>query len=292
MVVLGLCCLDNEGYIKYNTITKKRYDSLGFSDKENALETIYSNNIETFKSAIQYCKDNNIGMYRVTSDLFPMLGIDEIGVSLFNEFKDELRAVGNLAKKYKIRVVMHPDQFNVLSSDNNETVSNSIQNLHYHALTFDYMGLSESRYNLINIHGGKADRIKQLITVVNLLPNNIKNRLTFENDENSYSVDDLIQVYEATGVSVLFDFHHHLVMNKLKNYSSGYMEVAYEKAVNTWTDKSLVTTHISNGTTTLHDRRHSDYIELFPEFIKEVPWVEVEARAKNLAIDRLKTLIG
>jgi len=291
MTVLGLCCLDNEGYIKYNTITKKRYESLSINDKEKALEQIYGNNINTFSNAIQYCKDNNIAMYRVTSDLFPMLGIDEIGASLFNEFKDELKAVGNLTKKYKLRVVCHPSQFNVLSSDNPETVANTIQNLHFHALTFDYMGLSESRYNLINIHGGKADRIKQLIKVVNLLPNNVKNRLTFENDENSYSIDDLVQVYEATGVSVLFDFHHHLVMNKLKSYSSGYMEVAYEKAVNTWDNKALVTTHISNGTNNLHDRRHSDFIELFPEFLSEVPFCEVEARSKNLAIIKLRELL-
>jgi UV DNA damage endonuclease len=291
MVTLGLCCLDAEGTIKYNTITKKRYDSLSYNDKEKSLERIYSNNIETFKAAIQYCKNSSIGMYRVTSNLFPMLGVDEIGVSLFHEFKDELETVGKLAKKYKVRITVHPDQFNVLSSDTVETVNNSIQNLHYHALTFDYMKLSQTRYNLINIHGGKGNRIQQLIKVVNNLPTNIKNRLTFENDENSYSVEHLIQVYEATGVPVLFDFHHHLCMNKLSNYSNGYMEVAYEKAVNTWEDSSLVTTHISNGTTGLHDRRHSDYINLFPDFLNEVPYVEVEARSKNLALKQLQGLM-
>lgn len=291
MVTLGLCCLDYEGVLKYNTITKTRYDKLSNYDKEIVLEQIYSNNISMFINAIQYCKDNNILMYRVTSDLFPMIGEDDISINLFHSFKDELAEVGKLAKKYKIRVVIHPSQFNVLSSDNNETISNSIKNLHYHALTFDYMKLSCNRYNLINIHGGKKDRINQLIKVVNLLPDNIRNRLTFENDENSYSVDDLVEVHKHTGVSVLFDFHHHLVMSKLNTYDSGYMEEAYFKAYETWEDKNMVTTHISNGTCDLHDRRHSDYITLFPEILVDVPYVEVEARFKNKAIDKLKQLI-
>jgi UV DNA damage endonuclease len=89
-------------------------------------------------------------------------------------------------------------------------------------------------------------------------------------------------------VPILFDFHHSLVNNKLCSYNHRIIKQEFELAKSTWGNSTDVTTHISNGTTGLLDSRHSDYITNFPEVMLDAPWVEVEARSKELALRQLE----
>jgi UV DNA damage endonuclease len=284
---LGLCCLTSDGVISYKTITKKRFDSLSDKDKYTALAKIYKANIDMFVSAINYCATNDIKMYRVTSHLFPFYET-EIGVSILATLSNELKTIGNTAKTLDIRVVMHPDQWVVLSSDSSETISRSVDELIHHAIMFDLMGFSRTHFNLLNVHGGKRGNSTTLIKVINDLPHRIKSRLTLENDERCYSTKELFKVHELTNVPILFDFHHSLVNNKLCSYNHRIIKQEFELAKSTWGNSTDVTTHISNGTTGLLDSRHSDYITNFPEVMLDAPWVEVEARSKELALRQLE----
>jgi UV DNA damage endonuclease len=240
-----------------------------------------------FATAIKYCSDNGIKMYRVTSHLFPFYE-STVGADILDHLTDKLLDVGNLARALDIRVVMHPDQWVVLSSDTKEVVERSIQELQHHARVFDDMGLSQTHYNLLNIHGGKRDRLNNLIKVINDLPTNVKSRLTLENDENCYSVRELYKVHELTNIPILFDFHHSIINNKLCSYDHKKITEEYQVAASTWSQHSNVTTHISNGAADLLDSKHSDYIVRYPELLLTVPWVEVEARKKELALVQLK----
>ena len=46
--------------------------------------------------------------------------------------------------------------------------------------------------------------------------------------------------------------------------------------------------HISNGRTHFNDRAHSDLIHLMPEVFRHAPWIEVEAKHKEIAIAKLQ----
>lgn len=289
MTILGLCCLADS--ISFRTITLKKYSSLSDREKVIVLEEIYSANIYMLNYAIQWCYDNQIMMYRMSSDMFPLSDYCSIAFEIFNEFKQELAEVGKLANNLKVRLLMHPSQFVVLNSDNTETINKSIHNLKLHALLMNYLKQPKSHKALLNIHGGKRDKLELLIKTINNLDSDIKSRLTLENDEDYYDVPDLYYVFEHTGVPIVFDFHHYLVKHKLKSYDSGYMEEALETALSTWSDSKFITTHISNGTKELHDRRHSDYIHIFPSFLTEVPYCEVEARQKEKAIYLLRDIL-
>jgi UV DNA damage endonuclease len=242
-----------------------------------------------FAKAIQYCAINNIGMYRVTSNLFSMLDLLPNKKEVLNSFVEPLQEVKRIADIHNIRITIHPDQWVVLSSENPDVVMRSIAELSTHATVFDLIGLERSRYNLINIHGGKGNRIDALVEVINTLHPSIKSRLTLENDENTYGVEDLLEVSRATGVPVLFDAHHHLCYEQLSSYNATSVRKNMELCRESWgTESEYFTTHISNGTTYLLNHRHSDYIEHFPLALHDVPYVEVEARAKELAIFKLK----
>lgn len=288
---LGLCCLTLDKQISYKTITKKRFDSLDNVEKYNALENIYVCNIQMFISAIKFCSDNNIPMYRVTSHLFPFYESDA-GKLLLQKFKNKLLDIGEIAKKLNIRVTMHPDQYVVLSSDSSQTIQNSINELIHHADIFDACGFVQNHYNLLNIHGGKKDRTNNLINTINNLPDNVKNRLTLENDENCYNSKQLYQVYLETGIPILFDFHHSLISNKCTNYNDEIIAEEFELAKSTWENKKLITTHISNGHEGLLNRKHSEYIEKYPKVMLEAPWIECEARGKENSIYKLKELMS
>jgi UV DNA damage endonuclease len=120
-----------------------------------------------------------------------------------------LAKLGSAFMTAGIRVTTHPDQFVVLSSDNPNTVNNAIKELSHHAWVFDKMGLPVSPFAAINIHGGKSDQLDQLVKAIGYLPNNVRSRLTLENDESAYSIVDLLPAYELTGVPIVWDSHHH-----------------------------------------------------------------------------------
>jgi len=62
-----------------------------------------------------------------------------------------------------MRVTTHPSQFVVLSSLNPNVIKNSIEQLKHHAWIFDKMGLDESPYYLINIHGAGVTKKKYYV---------------------------------------------------------------------------------------------------------------------------------
>jgi len=59
-------------------------------------------------------------------------------------------------------------------------------------------------------------------------------------------------------------------------------------AATTWPDPSWQLCHISNGRDGFNDRRHSDEITVMPSAFARVPWIEIEAKAKEQAILRLR----
>ena len=78
------------------------------------------------------------------------------GRAILESIPAALSAVGRRARQLDIRVVLHPDQFVVLNSENPATVETSKKILEKHALWFDLFGLDQSPWNLMNLHGGKA----------------------------------------------------------------------------------------------------------------------------------------
>jgi UV DNA damage endonuclease len=196
---------------------------------------------------------------------------------------------------HQMRVCVHPGQFCVLSSDSDSVVEKAFVELGIHGWLFDEMGLDHSTKWAINIHGGKADRSSRLIEQIKSLPDNVRKRLTLENDENSYSVIDLLEVYQQTGVPVVFDSHHHTF-----NDGELSMRDAHDLTIQTWSNGIRPLQHISNTEPSLVNgaktdrRKHSDMIHYVPEpqlqaLRDDTIDVEVEAKQKNLAVTKMAT---
>ena len=302
-MALGLCCQWLEEKIKRNgeVITENIIDEKslqlgayrdGKYSRERIIDT-YRNNVNEHLRILPKIIEGGIKSFRLSSSLFPLF---EFCAELARNDHIVLQGLADLGKSIKesgIRVTTHPGQFTVLSSDKQQVVENSIKELEYHAWIFDQMGFDHSPYYAINIHGGKANRSEQLIDVIKTLPDNVRKRLTLENDEKCYNVTTLLNVCRATDTPLVFDSHHW----SFDTTDMG-MDRAIMETMETW-GKVKPLQHISNTEIGMENesytkrRAHSNYIHNVPEIQLKLMRdnlvdVDVEAKQKNLALFKMR----
>ncbi|MBE9005925.1 UV DNA damage repair endonuclease UvsE [Fortiea sp. LEGE XX443] len=286
---LGLVCITASQQVRFKTITRTRYLKLSFEERESTLRLLYQNNLQRLHDALTFCEENQICLYRMSSGLFPMNDLeDQIGENILEEMSVDLSKIGQRASALGIRMVLHPDQYVVLSSDSPEVVQTSIRILARHARDLDLLGLPRSPWSLMNIHGGKSQRAAQLVKVISQLPAAIKNRLTLENDEYAYSADEILAVCQEAEIPLVFDAHHHICHENLDSYNDPSVATMFEAARSTWKNPDWQLVHISNGETAFNDRKHSNLITAMPDIYHQAPWIEVEAKHKEEAIAYLR----
>jgi UV DNA damage endonuclease len=298
--MLGLCCqylepktkrngsveyinIINEQGLQYGQHLKGKYSS-------SQIEAVWYNNANELYKILKRVNNEGIKVFRVSSSLFPLY--DALPQLLHNSsVKSVLAEAGKFALENNIRITTHPDQFVVLSSNRDDVINNSIRMLEHHSWVFDQMGLPASPYYAINIHGGVKGNCAKLVDSIYKLSANCKSRLTLENDESSYNVNDLYTVHYQTGVPIVFDTHHHV-------FNDGGISIddGLKLAISTWNVKPL--THLSNTEPELVNgnfkdrRKHSYYIHYIPECQRLANNngtidVEVEAKGKNLSIFKM-----
>ena len=192
-----------------------------------------------------------------------------------------------LAKKYDIRLGFHPDQFVVLNSPREDVVVNSIAELEYQCEVAEWIGA-----DCVNIHGGggygdKPAALGRFARNLERLSDRVRIYLTVENDDRTYSPEELMPVCRNAGVTLVYDVHHHRCNKDTLN-----IDEATAEALQTWNREPLF--HISSpreGWSGPKPQRHHDYINIrdFPqEWNKLNITVEVEAKAKELAVKKLR----
>jgi len=284
---LGLVCITTSDQVRYRTVTRKRLLQLSSEEQQQVLRQLYQDNLQRFNKALDFCEANNIKLYRITSSLFPFADTKE-GESVLNEFDQELKATGDRSQSLGIRIVVHPDQFVVLSSDTPSVIENSIKILQMQAMIFDKLGLPRSPWAMMEVHGGKSDRAERLINVIRDLPDGIRSRLALENDEYAYSASEILEVCRAANIPMVFDAHHHVIHEKLDTYEDRSVPEILAAARSTWPLPEWQLVHISNGREAFGDPHHSDLITVMPTSYRNAPWIEVEAKLKEQAIEKLR----
>ena len=284
---LGLVCITSNDQVRYRTITRTRLRSLPSEQQTTSLRELYADNARRLSAAIDFCAKRGIRLYRLTSDLFPQ-SEDEPGFSLVADLADELANIGRRASERGIRIVMHPDQFVVLSSESAAVVENSINVLRRHARLLDLLAQPRTPWAALEIHGGKGGRATELVAEIARLPEEVRTRIALENDEYAYSAAEILDVCRRAGVPMVFDAHHHVVHEGLQSYDDPSMAEMTLLARETWPDPAWQLVHISNGRESFADARHADYVDVMPPAFRSVPWIEVEAKMKERAIARLR----
>ena len=290
----GLCCISlklKEQGFSHQTMTYKRFSSL---PREEALEILGSrihNNLSVTNQTIKFCAENNY-VYRVSSDIFPLITYDEANVSLedlpnYDQIQNEFTNISQTISATRVRVSCHPSEFNVLASLNSKAVDKTIKELNFYSSFFDRIGLEANYNNPMNLHvhnknGTHSEIINRFIQNFNRLDPNCRSRLVIENDDkvNCWSVRELIEHFNpATNIPITFDYLHHKCnpcdMNEQEALESCYL---------TWGEfKPLF--HYSESKPGNNPRAHADYAEQpFDNYGLEFD-VDYELKAKDYAIE-------
>jgi UV DNA damage endonuclease len=284
---LGLVCITHSDAVRYRALTRKRLLQLDAAEQRRVLRELYAENLARLGRALDFCRDRDLRLYRMTSGLFPFAD-DDAGAGVLEEFREQVAAVGRRAIAEGVRLVLHPDQFVVLNSDSPQVVANSVKILETHARVMDMLEQPRSPWALVEIHGGKGGRADRLVAQVAELPEAVRSRIAFENDEYVYSAAEILDVCRRARVPMVFDAHHHVVREKLDSYDHPSVAEAAALARETWPVPDWQLVHISNGRESFADRHHSDLIAEMPAAYRRVPWIEVEAKHKELAIEKLR----
>lgn len=289
----GLCCISlklKEQGFGHQTMTYKRFNSL---PREEALEILGSriqNNLMVTDKTIEFCAEKNY-VYRVSSDIFPLITFDEANVSLedlpnHDAIQDEFDNISNTIKRTGVRVSCHPSEFNSLSSLTPRVIEKTIVELNFYSSFFDRIGLPADTNSPMNLHvhnnnGTREEISHRFYENFKKLDENCRARLTIENDDklNCWSVKDLVDIfYPITRIPICFDYLHH------KCHPNGLSEAeALIMCYSTWNTKPLF--HYSESRQGNNPRAHADYAEsAFDNYGLEFD-VDMELKMKDYAIE-------
>lgn len=305
---LGLCCISNELKSRDVSFKKMTFKSFCNINDRKAAELKLSekilNNILTTEQHILFCKQNNIDMYRVSSDLFccldhPHLNLKLSMLPLYHEIDQALNSTAKTIKETGIRVSAHPSEFVSLTSLDPKVLTNSIRHLEMHGELFDRLNLPCNYWSPLNIHirqeGNAFNLYNIIIKHLYKLSASVKNRLVFENNDNKggvWNCEALVRLFNGS-IPVTFDILHHECNPGWFN-----LEDAINECLKTWHVNGCNEPifHYSEGVdnTRKHAVMPSAKFGSFYEIYKKNNWkfaMDVELKGKDDAVKAIQVMM-
>lgn len=290
----GLCCLFKEEKISFRTTTVKALLAMPRSEQLLKLSRICHDNARSLLHAVHACHKLGIGAFRIMSPLFPRMTHPETGYALAelpegDGIRELLGATKVFARQHDIRLSFHPDQFVVLSSPHPAVVASSIQELKYQGNLAEEVGADVINIHAGGVYGDKQEALSRFQTVFAELSEAVRTRLTLENDDQSYTVRDLLPICERLSIPLVYDVHHHRC-----NPDGLSIEEATEMAAESWQMSNREQyCHLSSpraGWGATNPKPHADYIDpadIPTCWLGRAMTIDIEAKAKELAVVKL-----
>src|SRR6056300_763671 len=184
---------------------------------EERLWDIMVHNIKSFENLIRYVGGlpEELRMVRLGSDVLPVY--TEPTWCYFWQRQDvrayaerEFAKVGDTARRLDVRLSMHPGQFTVLASDNEEIVERSIEEFEYHTNVLRWMGYGKTFQDFkCNVHISGRRGPQGIIDALKRLSPEARNTITIENDENKWGLEHSLEL--ADHCALVLDIHHNWV---------------------------------------------------------------------------------
>lgn len=174
---------------------------------EEKLLEIISYNLKSLNNIIDYNIKNDIKLFRISSDLIPFGSSHLNQLSWWKLFSQEFAEIGRKIMNNNIRVSMHPGQYTVLNSPNDDVVKRAIEDLNYHVKVLDNLGVGENHKIILHIGGvynDKEQAINRFVNNYKQLDNRVKQRLVIENDDKSYNINDVLKIGKELNIPVIF----------------------------------------------------------------------------------------
>jgi UV DNA damage endonuclease len=269
------------------------------------------------RDIFQYMRDQDIRMYRMSSNLAPYVTHPDLPHfhRQIEECISELSAVGRLAQELDFRLSFHPAQHVVLNSPDERLAARNIRELNALARILDRMEQDPEAIIVVHVgglHGTTRQRAAARFVRRFLdMPEDTRRRLALEHDDHRFSVPDTLWIHRQCGIPLIFDNLHHL------NYNPQAMTMsdALASCLDTWPEAVVPKIHFSTPRTEMRitDRRnpktgrkeqilqpplwsrHADYVNPFDfvNFMRQARKLRtfdvlLEVKAQDLALLRLR----
>ncbi len=302
-IQLGLCCMNmglREKRIPVfasRTLRIKTIEQKGIEE----LKTRVIKNLDDLLTLINWNHDNNIQVFRLSSDMFPHMSNPLVPFYGFDFAEEKLSNIGNIANSYKQRLTFHPGQYNVLGTPKQEYLDKTIVELNRHAEILDLM--NQDKNGVMVIHGGGVYGNKQLtmqrwVENFGKLSESAAMRLVLENCEKCFNLRDCLKVsdmiFERYGISlpVVLDSHHYNCYSILHpDEPQEPVEKMIPELLNTWYSREIKPKFHVSEQGKGRVGHHSDLIEILPQYMLDIPKlyqtsidIMIEAKHKELAI--------
>ena len=220
---IAQCCQFHDKALvkRYNLGTTTRTYALKDGGKERVQTKAISNCKKLLDIISTYfpTQPHNLRAFRISSELLPCYTLD-FTAPWYDEIRDEIKEIlaetGRAARKHSIRLSVHPAQYTVLASNKADVVKKSIEDLEYHALYGQYMGIPAEEFSM-NIHlqglyGGKhEDGISRFATNFPYLSEYAQGCLSVENEDkpNGYDIKHTLELAQRIPIRCTLDTHHY-----------------------------------------------------------------------------------
>jgi UV DNA damage endonuclease len=285
----GLCCQFLDAPIRFRTATHRYCATLEPSARAQYLSAIVLANAIALRDAIVHCSELGIGAFRITSQIVPLATHPVSGYDIDNLPDAEaihaaLSEARSLSKTRDVRLSFHPDQFVVLNSETETTVTSSVREMEHHARIAKLVDAEALTLHAGGGAGGEASALARLARGVDKLSPQARARLALENDDRSFSPAALLPFCEKEQIAFVYDVHHHRCHRDRMPVAE-----ASERAAATWNGREPWM-HVSSpreGWSSTNPRSHAEFIDaadLPEEWMGKRMTIDVEAKAKERAV--------
>ena len=289
----GYCCI-NLSLAKDKISTNRGMVKKTFLEKGIAYASeLALKNVLDLRQILEWNDDNNIRMFRMSSDIFPWCSEYEISdLPDYQAILEILKSCGDFVKRTDQRITFHPSPYGVLASVNPSVVTKAIKELNQHGEIFDLMGLDRNLFYPINIHvnttqPSKEEAAERFCLNFQRLSDSVKKRLVVEVDDkkSQYTSVDLFHlIHKPLGIPVTFDYLHNQCNPSILNE-----EEALALCLSTWPKEIPAITHYSDSKKLYEDESskevaHTDWVWGKVETYGLNFDIELEVKMKDLAL--------
>ncbi|WP_181347485.1 UV DNA damage repair endonuclease UvsE [Thalassobacillus sp. CUG 92003] len=273
------------------TMTFSRWNQLDPEQRLEDLNRITRTNLEHTIRALHHNIAQEIELYRFSSSLVPLATHQEVDWDYITPFQDLYLTIGDLVKEHGLRTSFHPNQFTLFTSDKAHVSGNAVHDMNYHYAVLEAMGLEKQA--AINLHvggayGNKSAAIDRFHANLKQLSKPVKQQMTLENDDKTYTATETLEICEREGIAMMFDYHHYWANRD----SEESLEELLPRIFQTWQNHPWPPkVHISSPKSEQQFRSHADYVdvEFAKPFLKQLKAIDqdvdvmIEAKQKDKA---------
>ncbi|MDF2510954.1 MAG: damage repair endonuclease UvdE [Herbinix sp.] len=257
---------------------------------DTRLKELIAWNLNSLNNILDYNIANNIRLFRISSDLIPFGSSPVNRVPWWEIFEQEFQRLGDKIRAHDIRVSMHPGQYTVLNSLNEDVVKRAIEDLRYHAKVLSCLKVGYECKIILHVggvYGDKEQALNRFIFNYQGLEQELKHRIVIENDDKCYNIQEVLMLGLSQDIPVVYDNLHHIANPTIDFMSHKHW---IDQCKQTWKKKDgIQKMHYSQQDKDKKLGSHSnsinldEFIAFFHELNREDIDIMLEVKDKNLS---------